>query len=158
MIRNAIYAGSFDPITNGHVDVIRRAEKLFSHLYIVVIQNPDKAAFFPVSDRVNLVQDVFKDHDSISVEGYDGLLVDYARTKNVNTLVRGLRAVSDFEYEFQMSHTNRTLYPDMDTVFLMTDTQHSYLSSSLVKQIAHFKGDISKLVPKNVKLALEAKI
>ncbi|RAP32953.1 pantetheine-phosphate adenylyltransferase [Candidatus Marinamargulisbacteria bacterium SCGC AG-439-L15] len=156
-MRQAIYAGSFDPITNGHIDVIKRAQRVFTQLYIAVIQNPEKDSFFSIEERLNLIKDIFKDHDTIVVEGFDGLLVEYAKARNVTTLIRGLRAVSDFEYEFQMSHTNRALYPDMDTVFFMTDTKHAYLSSSLIKQLAQFNGDISAMVPENVKRALEAK-
>ena len=152
-----IYAGSFDPITNGHIDIVNRAKKLFDEVYIGVIHNPDKQALFTIDERIQLIQKVFEDDSAIVVEGFKGLLVDYARQKNVFTFIRGLRAVSDFDFEFQMSHTNRSLESKMETVFLMTDTNYSYLSSSLVKQLASLGGDLKGFVPLHIGEALGEK-
>jgi len=158
MSRKAIYAGSFDPITNGHIDIVNRALHLFDEIKIAIIHNANKIALFSIDERILLVSTVFKDNPKISVEGFDGLLVDYAYQKNIYTLIRGLRAVSDFDYEFQMALMNRRLQPKIDTIFLMTDQQYAYLSSSLVKQIARHKADISALVPDVVQDALTGKI
>ncbi len=153
----AIYAGSFDPITCGHVDIVMRAKKLFEEVVIGVIQNPEKEPFFPLSERIALIRQVFDGTPGIEIEGFQGLLVNFAQEKQVFTLVRGLRAVSDFDFEFQMALTNRSLNPQMDTVFLMTDHAYSYLSSSLVKQLAQLGADVSPFVPAQVKIALEKK-
>ena len=153
----AIYAGSFDPVTNGHVDIIRRAERLFDVIYIGVIQNPDKDALFSIEERIDLLQSIFKDEKTIIVDGFEGLLVDYAKRKDVYTIIRGLRAVSDFDFEFQMALTNRALDTKIDTMFLMTDAKYSYLSSSIVKQLAKYGGNISELVPVEVEGALKEK-
>ena len=140
-MRKAIYAGSFDPITHGHVDVIQRATALFEEVHIGVIENPEKTPLFTLSERIRLIQEISPAAPTL-VEGFSGLLIDYAQKKNIFTLIRGLRAVSDFDYEFQMALTNRSLCPQIETLFLMTDAKFSYLSSSLVKQVARYKGDI----------------
>jgi len=158
MNSNAIYAGSFDPITNGHIDVVERACRLFDVVHVGVIQNPEKEAYFSLEERIRLIQSVFSGQKNVIVEGFDGLLVDYAKQKGVRALIRGLRAVSDFDYEFQMALTNRSLFPDIDTVFLMTDAKYSYLSSSLVKQLGGLHADISSFVPTEVEKALRQSV
>jgi len=140
----AIYPGSFDPITNGHLDIIKRASELFDQVIVAVIKNPSKKAQFSLSDRVEMIK---KCAPGVIVESFDGLLVEYARQKGAKTIVRGLRAVSDFDYEFQMALTNRKMAPNIETIFLMTDYKYSYLSSSFVKHIAALGGDVSELVP-----------
>ena len=153
-MKKAIYAGSFDPITNGHLDIIKRASSLFDELDVVIMQNPDKESLFSVSDRVSLIEDSCTGLSGISVSSFDGLLVDYAHQSSVYTVIRGLRAVSDFDYECQMALTNRQLCTDLESVFLMTASEYSFLSSSLVKQLARYNADISSFVPKCVEEAL----
>ena len=153
---SAIYAGSFDPITKGHLDIIERALNIFDVVYVSVIENIDKSALFTIEQRIDLIKNSIQS-DRIVVEGFKGLLVDYARKKNIFKLIRGLRAVSDFEYEFQMSLTNRSQDSRIDTVFLMTAQSYSYLSSSIVRQLAKLNGDISQYVPPYVKTKLEEK-
>ncbi|MFA5113954.1 MAG: pantetheine-phosphate adenylyltransferase [Candidatus Margulisiibacteriota bacterium] len=143
----AIYPGSFDPITNGHLDVIERAARLFNRVIVTVSRNPEKAHFFPFADRLAMIKSSVTHLKNVSVDSFDGLLVDYVRRKKANAIVRGLRAVSDFDYEFQMALTNRKMAPRIETVFLMTDYKYSYLSSSFVKQIADLGGDVSGFVP-----------
>ena len=145
MKKAAIYAGSFDPITNGHIDIIYRGLEVFDEIHVGVLDNLDKQSLFSISDRVQMISKSVRE-DSVYVEGFSGLLVDFARQKNVNTIIRGLRAVSDFDYEFQMSLTNRVMGDNIDTVFFMTDQKYSYLSSSLVKQLAKFNGEITDFV------------
>ncbi len=156
MIR-AIYPGSFDPITNGHIDVVRRAKKQFEHVMIAVIQNPNKQSFFSVEERIYLIKEIFATDTHLEVEGFQGLLVDFAKKKQIHTIIRGLRAVSDFDYEFQMALTNRHLFSDIETVFLMTDEKFSYLSSSMVKQLAQFGASLTDSVPASVSKALQEK-
>ena len=143
--KKAVCPGSFDPVTNGHVDIIERA---------AIIENPDKKSFFSLKDRVKMVEEATKHIPKIKVESFHGLLVDYANKVFANAIIRGLRAVSDFEYEFQMALTNRKMKPDLETVFFMTDHKYSYLSSSFVKQIAKLGGDIAELVPPAVQKKL----
>mgnify|MGYP001464454011 CR=1 FL=1 len=156
MSKEAIYAGSFDPITYGHIDIIKRALNIFDTVYVSVIENVDKTSLFTMEERMDIIRHSI-DSDGVIVEGFQGLLVDFARKKNVFTLIRGLRAVSDFEYEFQMSLTNRHQDERIDTVFLMTDQRYSYLSSSIVKQLAKLGGDINDFVPDYVKNKLKEK-
>ncbi len=154
MSRIAVYAGSFDPITYGHLDVVTRASAVFDRIYFAVLVNPQKGKpLFPIDVRVQVIResvDEFCPADvasRIEVQSFDGLTVDFCRGTGATFIVRGLRAVSDFESELQMAHTNRKLAPEIDTVFFMTSLDQSYLSSSLVKEIAHFGGDVSEMVP-----------
>lgn len=156
MSLNAIYAGSFDPITNGHLDIIHRALNVFDVVHVSVIDNTEKQPLFTIEERIDLISNSIHSNRVI-VEGFQGLLVDYARKKQIFNLIRGLRAVSDFEYEFQMSLTNRAQDSRIDTVFLMTDQSYSYLSSSIVRQLAKLKGNISEYVSEYVKTKLEEK-
>jgi pantetheine-phosphate adenylyltransferase len=150
----AIYPGTFDPVTNGHVDVAARAARLFDKVIICVAVNSVKAPIFSGPERVKLVKEAVSMIKNIDVEELDGLLVEYAKAKNAGAIVRGLRAVSDFEYEFQMALTNRKLCADIDTVFLMPDEKFTYLNSSIVREIARFGGDVSEFVPPHVRKAL----
>ena len=154
---HAIYAGSFDPITLGHLDLIHRARKIFSRLTAAVAENMEKAPFFSLSRRLELIEETLAEDGNlnIEVESFSGLLIDYAARKNAQVLVRGLRAVSDFEYEFQMTLTNRKLSPDLETIFLMTSEAYSYISSRMVKEIFLLGGDVSIFLPPPVMKALE---
>ena len=149
-LRRAVCPGSFDPITHGHLDIIRRAAGLFDELIVLVIQNIDKKCMFSLEERADMIQRVVKDIPNVKVDVGDGLLVDYLREHDASVIVKGLRAMSDFEYEFQMALTNRQLYEKAETVFLTTSIERMYLSSSIVKQIASFGGDISTLVPAEI--------
>ncbi len=143
----AIYPGSFDPITLGHLDIIHRAAKIFDKLIVVVMVNPAKKCAFSPEERVELIKKCTADLDNISVEFSDGLLADYAKEKKAGAIIKGLRALSDFEYEFQMALTNSRLNPEVETLFLTTKAENMYLSSSMVRQIASMGGDISGFVP-----------
>lgn len=145
----AICPGSFDPVTNGHLDIIHRASDMFDKVIVLVLTNASKksTALFSLTERVELLKRVATDLPNVEVDTYDGLLVDYARDKGAAVIVKGLRALSDFEYEFQMALTNRKLNPNVETVFLTTTAEHMYLSSSLVKQVAELNGDIRDFVP-----------
>ena len=149
-MRIAIYPGSFDPITNGHLDIIRRAAPLFDQLIVLVVINPDKRPTFSHKERLELIQRVVGDLPNVQVDTYQGLLADYVTAKGACALVKGLRAVTDFEYDFQMALVNKKLAPQTETVFLVTSTQNLYVSSSLVKQVAQFGGDISDFVPEQI--------
>ena len=153
-IRTAIYPGSFDPVTFGHLDIIDRASRIFDHLVVSVIVNSAKKHQFSVEARVAMLKTVLKGRKNISVESFEGLLVDYAKKKKTGIIIRGLRAISDLDYEFQIAAVNRTLSPGIETVFLMPRQRYTYLSSSVVRDIAHFKGDVSKLVPSHVVKAI----
>ena len=146
----AIYPGSFDPVTNGHLDIIRRAAKIADVLIVAVLNNPQKHSMFTVEERVDMLKKTTKGIPNVQVDSFSGLTVDYAHEKNAVFMVRGLRAVTDFDYELQLSQTNKVLAPDVDTVFLATDLKFAYLSSSVVKEAASFGGDISGFVPKYV--------
>ncbi|MDE7267953.1 MAG: pantetheine-phosphate adenylyltransferase [Lachnospiraceae bacterium] len=147
-MNDAIYPGSFDPMTLGHFDVIKRASKMFDSLTVSVLDNKAKNALFSVEERVNILREATKDLPNVTVDSFSGLLVDYAREKNIHISVRGLRAITDFEYELQIAQTNRLLSKGMlDTVFLTTSLEYAYLSSSGVKEMASFGGDISPCVP-----------
>ena len=145
--RWAIYPGSFDPVTNGHIDLIKRALSLFDKVFVVVAGNPDKKQTFSVEDRVKLMKRAVANLKGVAVESFDGLTVDYAKRKNACSIIRGLRATSDFDYEFQMALTNRQICKEIDTIFLMPSEAHFYLSSKLVKEIAERGGDVSHFVP-----------
>ena len=145
-----IYAGSFDPITLGHLDIIKRASRITKRLIIAVLNNNAKKPAFSVEERLELIRKVTKDIPNVEVMSFSGLTVDFAREQNANVLVRGLRAVTDFDYELQIAQLNHKLNPEVDTVFLTTSVEYSYLSSSIVKEIASYGGDISQFVPKEV--------
>ena len=146
----AIYPGSFDPVTLGHLDIIKRSAEMFDELIVGVLNNTAKSPLFSLEERVNMLKNVVSDIPNVKVMGFGGLLVDFARQNDVKVIVRGLRAVSDFEYEFQMALANRKLYAGAETVFLTTTSENMYLSSSVVKQIAAFGGDISHFVPPEI--------
>lgn len=154
----AIYPGTFDPITFGHIDLIKRAIQLFDHLIIAIAENRLKSSLFSLQERIDLTKQVFQGNDQIAVEGYNSLLIDFAKQKKVNTIIRGLRVVSDFDYEFILANTNRTLAPEIETIFLIPSERYTYLSSSLVREIAPLKGDLSRFVPPVVIEALEKKL
>jgi pantetheine-phosphate adenylyltransferase len=153
----AICPGTFDPITNGHLDIITRGARIFDKLYVVVLHNGSKNPLFTVEERVELIKEVTKDIPNIEADSYSGLLVDYARKVGATANIRGLRAVSDFEYEMQITSMNRLLNKDLETFFIMTRNQYSFLSSSIVKEVAQYEADISELVPKVVENALKDK-
>lgn len=155
--RRAIYPGSFDPVTNGHIDLIRRARSLFEEVYVVVAQNPEKQPLFNNEERVALVKRAVGRMSGVQVECFDGLTVNYARKKGATSIIRGLRATSDFDYEFQMALTNREIARDVDTVFLMPSEAHFYLSSKLIKEIAERGGEVSGFVPRFVAEAIRKK-
>ena len=157
MPKIAVYPGSFDPPTNGHADVIFRAAHLFDTVIIAVGRNSQKSPVFSVEERVVLLQETCRDVPNIRIEPFDGMLVDFARRQEARVIVKGLRAVSDFEYEFQMAMANRHLAPDVETLFLMASAEHLYLSSSIVKEIGRLSGDLSGLVPPHVAEALRHK-
>lgn len=148
MIRRAIYPGTFDPVTFGHIDIIERACKLFDEVTVAILVNPGKTPMFPVSERVELLREVLNARfDKVAVDTFDGLLVDYALSKGASAIVRGIRAISDYEYELQMALMNRRLKPQVETVFLMSAQENSYLSSRLVKEVFSLGGTINGLVP-----------
>jgi pantetheine-phosphate adenylyltransferase len=143
----AVYTGSFDPITNGHIDVIKRGAKLFDKLVVGVLNNSVKIPLFSLEERVNIIREVVSDLDNVEVCSFDGLAVDFAVKHGAQVFLRGLRAVTDFEYELQMAQTNRILNPTIDTLFLATSLEYAYLSSTIVKEVAAYGGDISQFVP-----------
>jgi pantetheine-phosphate adenylyltransferase len=154
----AIYPGSFDPITNGHLDVVHRAKAIFDKVVVAIAHNINKKGLFTPEERIDLITAVIGDEPKVEVDLFTGLLVDYVTKRGAGVIVRGLRAVADFEYEFQLALMNRRLAPDVDTVFLMTDERSFYISSSLVREVAQHGGDVSDFVPAQVKRALEAKL
>jgi len=155
--RIALYPGTFDPITNGHIDLVQRAATLFDKVIVAIASNSKKKPRFSLEKRIELVQQVLLDCPNVRVEGFDVLLVDFARQQNANILIRGLRAVSDFEYEFQLASMNRNLAPEIESVFLMPADEYSFISSSLVKEVATLGGDISSFVHPLVNKALKQK-
>ncbi|WP_050697421.1 pantetheine-phosphate adenylyltransferase [Anaeromassilibacillus senegalensis] len=146
-MKTAICPGSFDPVTIGHLDIIGRARKIFDHVIVAVMVNPKKNTLFTAEERVTLIQKCIGNMDDVEVVCFDGLLADYARIRSADAIVKGLRALSDFEYEFQQALTNKKLNPQLETMFLITRSENMFLSSSIVKQIAGFGGDISNFVP-----------
>lgn len=146
-MKTAIYPGSFDPVTLGHLDIIQRAGKVFDRIIVAVLVNPAKHVVFTVDERIDFLRRATAGMDNIEFVGFDGLLADYAKKRDINVIVKGLRALSDFEYEFQMALTNRKLNPELETMFFTTSAENMFLSSSMVKQIAGFGGDISNFVP-----------
>jgi pantetheine-phosphate adenylyltransferase len=153
----AIYPGSFDPLTNGHVDIIERGARLFDRIVVGVLINLEKSPLFTVPERVSIARSVFRDYANVEVDTFDGLLVDYARRKHATVIVRGLRAISDFEYEMQMALMNRRLNGDVETVFMMPAEPYTYLSSRLVKEVVALGGSVSGLVPRVVEDRLREK-
>lgn len=143
----AIYPGSFDPLTNGHVDIIQRGSRMFDRIIVAILLNIEKAPLFTVHERVAIARDVFREWPNVEVDTFDGLLVDYARRRKAGVIVRGLRAVSDFEYEMQMALMNRRLNPDVETVFMMPAEPYTYVSSRLVKEVVALGGSVHGLVP-----------
>lgn len=158
-ITSAIYPGSFDPITYGHIDIVRRAKKLFSRLLIAIVANPNKTPLFSIEERVAITKAALREVgiDKVEVISYDGLLIDCAKAYGVDAIVRGLRVNSDFDYEFQLALTNRDLDSDIETVFFMTAGRYSFLASSIVKEVKRYGGDVSSFVPKCVEHALARK-
>jgi pantetheine-phosphate adenylyltransferase len=154
----AVYPGFFDPITNGHVDIILRGLRIFDKIIIAVLKNPKKRALFPTKDRVMIIQRIFAQEPRIEVKAFDGLLVDFAKKNKANIVMRGLRAVSDFEYEFQMALMNRNLNPEIETLFMMPSVNYSFLSSRLVKEVFVLGGSVKDLVPKIVDKKLREKL
>jgi pantetheine-phosphate adenylyltransferase len=153
----AIYPGSFDPLTNGHVDIIHRGARLFDRIVIAVLINLEKAPLFTVPERVEIAREAFRGHANVEVDTFDGLLVDYARKRGAGVIVKGLRAVSDFEFEMQMALMNRRLNPDVETVFMMPTQPYTYVSSRLVKEVVALGGSVHGLVPESVEKRLRDK-
>jgi pantetheine-phosphate adenylyltransferase len=149
-IVKAIYPGSFDPLTNGHLDLIARAAKIFDHLVVAILRNSSKNPLFTLEERVAMLSEGIAEFDNVSISTFDGLLVEFAREQRAHAVVRGIRAISDYEYEFQMALMNRRLSPDVETIFLMPDAKYSFVSSRLVKEVFELGGSIDGLVPKFV--------
>ena len=163
MTRIAVYPGSFDPITNGHLDILGRAAAVFERVVIGVLENPRKTPLLPADTRIAVIREAVETdaaaiRDRVDVRSFDGLTVDFAKANGASAIVRGLRAISDFETEMQLAHNNRVLAPDVDTVFFMTSVANGFVSSSLVKEIASFGGDVSTMVPAAARAAVEAAI
>lgn len=158
MSLTAIYPGSFDPVTNGHIDLIERASRIFNKVIVGVANNSQKTPLFSLDERMEMICQVTKKWKNIEVEAFDGLVTEYARKKKVHVLIRGLRMISDFEYEFQMALTNRRLAPTIETVFLMPSENYSYLSSTLLKEAASLGADVSSFVPKSVEARLKERL
>lgn len=154
----AIYPGSFDPPTNGHLDLIHRGSRIFDQLIVAILRNPDKTPLFSVGDRKRMLEDLTADIKNVSVETFDGLTVEFAEKVNAGAMLRGIRALSDYEYELQIAMMNRKLSPELETVFMMPAEQYSYLSSRLVREAAKLGGDVSTLVPELVEQRLKEKL
>ncbi len=156
--RLAIFPGSFDPLTNGHVDIILRSAHLFERIVVAILINAEKNPLFTANERVEIIREVFKEYPNVEVDTFDGLLVEYARRRRASAIIRGLRAVSDFEFEFQMALMNRKLEARVETIFLMPKEEYTYLSSRIVKEIARLGGDVAKFVPAAVAEALKKRL
>lgn len=154
----AIYPGSFDPVTKGHLDIIERSAKMVDVLIVAVLNNGTKSPLFSVEERVNMLREVTKDIKNVKIDSFSGLLVDYARKAGASIIIRGLRAVTDFEYELQMAQTNRIMDNSIDTIFLTTSLEYAYLSSSTVKEVARYGGNVEHFVPEYVVKKIEEKI
>jgi pantetheine-phosphate adenylyltransferase len=157
-MRIAVYPGTFDPITNGHLDIVRRASAIFDRIIVAISENPRKNPLFTLDERRRLVEDAVRGIENVSVEVFTGLLVHYAKRRQATAIIRGLRAVSDFDYEFQMALLNRKLMPDLETVYLMPSEEYSYVNSTIVKEVAHLGGKLDCFLPTGVAKALEEKI
>lgn len=157
MIKKAVYPGSFDPITNGHVDIIRRGLEIFDEIVVAVLENPKKESLFSTKERVDMIQEIFADEEKVEVSSFHGLLVDFAKDHESKMIIRGLRAISDFEYEFQMALMNRKLDPEIETLFMMPNLNYSFLSSRLVKEVSMLGGCLEGLVPREVEGKLHDK-
>lgn len=157
MQRIAIYPGSFDPVTNGHIDIAGRGLKLFDKIIVAILHNPGKRSLFSVQERLDMLKESMSDIDHIEFDTFDGLLVDYAQKRKANAILRGMRAVSDFEYEFQLALMNRKLNREVETIFLMTGLRWIFTSSSIIKEAARYGGDISDMVPPGVNSRIKAK-
>ncbi len=158
MAKIAVYPGSFDPITKGHLDIITRGSKLFDKLIVAVLNNSQKKCMFTFEERVDMLREITSGMENVEIDAFSGLLIDYCKKKRVNAIVRGLRAISDFEYELQMAQMNRQLNSETETIFLTTSTKYSFLSSTLVKEVAGLNGDISEFVPSIVLRELNKKL
>lgn len=157
MKKVAVYPGSFDPITYGHLDIIRRGMSIFDEIIVAVARNSQKNSLFTTEERVDLIRDVLKDEGRVTVDTFSGLLIDYVSSRGAHVIIRGLRAISDFEYEFQIAQMNSTIGRQIETLFMMTSLQYGYLSSSIVKEVCSLNGDIDLFVPSEVKAALKNK-
>ena len=149
-MKKAVYPGSFDPITNGHLDIIQRAAQVFDEIKVVVMINPEKQGLFNIEEKVQMIENAIGNLENVEIECFGGLLINYMKEKDINVIVKGLRGVSDFDYEIQMAHMNNKLDSSIETVFMMTSPQYSYISSSAVKQVAKFGGSLKGLVPEEV--------
>ena len=156
-MRIAVYPGSFDPVTNGHLDIIERSSKIYDKVIVGVLNNASKKPLFTAEERVDMLKDVTKHIENVEVDSFSGLLVDFAKAKGATVIVKGLRTVADFEYEFQMALLNKALNPEYETVFMMTDSKYSYISSSMVKELAGFNGNLTGLVPPEITGRIEQK-
>lgn len=156
-MKRAIYPGTFDPVTYGHLDLIRRSSIMFDEIVVGVLENIEKKPLFSAEERIAMVEDATRDISNIKVTTFDGLQIDFAKKQKANFIIRGLRALTDFEYEFQMTQTNRIMSDEIDTIFLMTSLEYAYLSSSAVREVASFGGDISHFVPKTIEKLVKAK-
>lgn len=157
-MKKAVCPGSFDPITNGHIDIIKRAAELFDEVTVLVVTNPDKKCAFSPEERCALIEKATEGIGVVKVDSFSGLLADYVKQNDINAIVKGIRSSSDFEYEFQMALANRSLAPNAETVFITADPQNMYVSSSLIRQIACFGGDVSDFVPKNIVEEIEKRL
>jgi len=155
--RIVVFPGSFDPLTNGHVDIILRSARLFERIVVAVLVNQDKKALFTPEERISMIREVFREYSNVEAESFDGLLVEYARRRRASAIIRGIRAVSDYEYEFQMALMNRHLEPMLETVFMMPAEQYTYLSSRLTKEVFSLGGNVSGLVPPAVEVWMRQK-
>jgi len=156
--RIAVYPGTFDPVTNGHLDLADRGRRHFDHLVMAILRNEDKKPLFNVQERVELLREAVADWDNVDVESFDGLLVDYAKRIKASVILRGIRALSDFEYEMQMAMMNRRLEPDLEAVFLLPSEEYSFVSSRLVREVAALGGSVEDLVPPNIATALARRL
>ncbi len=156
-MRIAVYPGSFDPITNGHLDIVKRASKLYDKVIIGVLDNSSKKPMFSPAERKEMIDENIKDMPNVSCDVFSGLLVDFAKQNGATVIIKGLRTVADFEYEFQMALLNKALNPEYETMFMMTDSKYSYISSSMVKEVAKYNGELDGLVPHNVILKIKDK-